>query len=385
MELKFSIQDLRHMQKLSLDSKISMSYSRIMDFAQEMGGWNNCYVSYSGGKDSTVLLHLCRTLYPHMKAIFDDTGLEEPSVRKLANETPNCEVVRPTMSFYQVLTEVGYPVVSKEVAECVEQARLNLDNIESKKCSYRLQKMLGTAKNKDGSKSLYNKDKYKCLLNAPFLISSTCCSIMKKKPLKEVNLKPIIGTLAEESKNRTTAWQKTGCNSFSGKVASRPLSFWTNQDILEYIQMNNLKIADCYGEVFRCDGKGNPDLLGDRLALSGVPRTGCVYCLLGITQDTFNGGINRLEHLRQTQPQLFDYCMRGGAFDNEGLWKPKNGLGMAFVIEWLNRNLSKTLKSGKVSLYIKGVDLSSYKSNIDKAFQELAELEPTRKIWLSKS
>jgi hypothetical protein len=63
------------------------------------------------------------------------------------------------------------------------------------------------------------------------------------------------------------------------------------------------------------------------------------------------------------------------------LWIPDKGLGLAFVIEWLNRNLSKKLKNGKTSLYIKGVDLSNYKKEIDSAFEKLAEIEGTRKKW----
>ena len=110
----------------------------------------------------------------------------------------------------------------------------------------------------------------------------------------------------------------------------------------------------------------------------------CIFCLFGSHLDTQNGGTNRFELLRQTDPQLFDYCMRGGKFDNEGLWKPHNGLGMAFVVEWLNRNLSKTLKSGKKSLFIKGIDLSNYQEQIDNAFEELAKIENTRKKWLKE-
>lgn len=104
--------------------------------------------------------------------------------------------------------------------------------------------------------------------------------------------------------------------------------------------------------------------------------------MFGSHLDTQKCGISRFELLRRTQPQLFDYCMKGGKFDAEGLWIPHNGLGMAFVIEWLNRNLSKTLKDGSVSKFMKGIDLSDYKEQIDKAFEELEKIEDTRKKWL---
>ena len=58
---------------------------------------------------------------------------------------------------------------------------------------------------------------------------------------------------------------------------------------------------------------------------------------------------------------------------------------MAFVIEWLNRNLSKTLKGGKKSLFIKGIDLSDYQQSINNAFEELERIEDTRKKWLKEN
>ena len=66
----------------------------------------------------------------------------------------------------------------------------------------------------------------------------------------------------------------------------------------------------------------------------------------------------------------------GGEFDTEGLWIPYKGLGMAFVIEWLNRNLTM----GKHK-FIEGVDLSDYKETVDKVFEELEKIESTRKKW----
>ncbi|MBR4002707.1 MAG: phosphoadenosine phosphosulfate reductase family protein [Clostridia bacterium] len=209
---------------------------------------------------------------------------------------------------------------------------------------------------------------------------------MKKGPMGELKEYPIIATMVEESKLREQAWLKSGCNSFDKKIQSKPLSFWTKQDVLEYLKLNNIKIAECYGEIIPVDKQGNPTFedLKDRYAFSGVQRSGCIFCLFGISQDTQKGGINRFEHLRITQPKLFDYCMRGGVFNDEGIWVPHKGLGLAFVIEWLNRNLSKTLKNGKKSLYIKGLDLSDYKQQIDEAFKKLEEIEPTRKKWLKE-
>ena len=105
----------------------------------------------------------------------------------------------------------------------------------------------------------------------------------------------------------------------------------------------------------------------------------CIFCMFGCHLDTQKGGINRFTLLKQTQPKLFDYCMRGGQFDEQGLWVPYQGLGMAFVIEWLNRNISKGKRK-----FIEGVDLTDYKDVIDKAFNELKRIEYTRKKWLKE-
>ena len=401
--------DLQELMALPLEIKIQKTIAKILEFYQKTNG--NCYLSCSGGSDSICLYHIIeqiKDISPNfdIPVVFDDTGLEEPSVRARALSIPNIKVVRPQMSFYQVLTQKGYPLISKETAECIKNARRYFDGrererdvlrtstnhsienyLELENIPQRVQKILGILKQRSSpNRSMFNKEKYKCLINAPFLISNECCNIMKKGPMGELKEYPIIATMVEESKLREQAWLKSGCNSFDKKIQSKPLSFWTKQDVLEYLKLNNIKIAECYGEIIPVDKQGNPTFedLKDRYAFSGVQRSGCIFCLFGISQDTQKGGINRFEHLRITQPKLFDYCMRGGVFNDEGIWVPHKGLGLAFVIEWLNRNLSKTLKNGKKSLYIKGLDLSDYKQQIDEAFKKLEEIEPTRKKWLKE-
>lgn len=208
--------------------------------------------------------------------------------------------------------------------------------------------------------------------------------IMKKKPMGKLKEKPIIATMTEESALREQVWLKQGCNSFEGKIESKPMSFWTKQDTLQYIKKYNLKIAEVYGEVVAVDKNNNlvVEELKDHYRFSGVQRTGCIFCMFGAHLDTLKNGTSRFALLKQHYPQLFDYCMRGGKFDEQGLWIPDKGLGMAFVIEWCNRNLSKKLKSGKTSLFYKGIDLSDYKEQIDNAFVELEKIEDTRKKWL---
>ena len=389
--------DLQELQQMSLSDKIQNTMAKLMEFYDGVNG--NCYISCSGGADSIVLYDIAKRFVEDIsprykfKVVFDDTGLEEPTVRATALAIPDVQVVKPEMPFIKVLTEIGYPLVSKEVSECVNNARLHLSGggmqdtseryVDLANLPQRVQKILGILPNQRGTPnaSRFNCVKYKPLINAPFRISNRCCDIMKKRPMGKLKEKPIIATMTEESANRKTAWLKTGCNSFTGKIASRPMSFWTKQDVLQYIKKYKVKIADCYGQVIPVDKDNNLTFeeIKDHYIFSGVQRSGCIFCMLGCHLDTRKGGINRFALLKQTQPKLFDYCMRGGRFDEQGLWVPYQGLGMAFVIEWLNRNISKGKRK-----FIEGVDLTDYKDVIDRAFKELEKIEPTRKKWLKE-
>lgn len=42
----------------------------------------NIYISFSGGKDSTVLLDIARKMFPNIPAVYFDTGLEYPELRE---------------------------------------------------------------------------------------------------------------------------------------------------------------------------------------------------------------------------------------------------------------------------------------------------------------
>lgn len=343
--------ELRLLQSLPLDVKIKKTRLRIREWVEEFGE-DGVYVSFSGGKDSTVLLDIVRKDYPNVESVFVDTGLEYPSVRQFALSKENVTKLRPTMNFRDVIIKYGYPVIGKEVSNVVCGAR-KLRNGKAK--TARMKMLNGELQDHDGNKSRYNCEKYKFLLNAPFDISDSCCNVMKKKPIKlyekETGNAPIIGQMAEESWKRTQGWIRSGCNGFGLKSPqSNPIAFWTEQDVLQYIHENNLTIADAYGQVVRDwdkDGlvKGQIDF-HEKLAeiipsyklpdyhykTTGCKRTGCVFCGFGITQDK-----QRFVRLSEQEPKLCDYVMRGGEFSDSGMWQPsKDGLGYWFVLEWLN-------------------------------------------------
>ena len=335
-----TIEFLMQRQSLPIEAKIIMAQRRIREWV-ECFDIDNSYVSFSGGKDSTVLLHIARQIYPNIKAIFCNTGLEYPELVRFAKAQENVQIIRPKMNFKDVIIKYGYPFISKEVAETVSQAKKN--HITGKYC-YRIEKLNGTAKDKNGNLSQYNMPKYKPLLDVKFNISQQCCDVMKKKPFRPYK-NAILGLTAEESNLRKQLWVKSGCNAFDNKKpTSNPLMVWTEQDILGYIKQYSLKIASIYGEV--------SDSECGKLKCTGVQRTGCIFCGFGCHLDTRKGGVSRFILLKSSHPKLYDYCMRGGEFVN-GLWQPSNdGLGMAYPIDELNRLYGKTWKSGKIKKFI---------------------------------
>ena len=245
----YSKEQLDELQRLPLSRKIQITTARIIEWYQHYDG--KVYVAFSGGKDSTVLLDIVRRLYPDVPAVFSDTGLEFPEVRQFAMSRKNVVVVRPEMNFRKVIEVYGYPVVSKRVADTVEYGH--------KPGSFRWKELHGEIIRSNGTPSEFNCEKWCYLLDAPFKVSSRCCNVMKKQPMKKYSKQtgrlPIIATMTEESRSRRATWLKQGCNAFSGKKpSSTPMSFWTEQDVLEYLYTYKIPYAPVYGEIIKTDG-----------------------------------------------------------------------------------------------------------------------------------
>lgn len=283
---------LAQRQSLPLEGKIAMSKEKINEWYEHYDG--DVYISFSGGADSTVLLDLVKNK-THLKdvpAVFINTGLEFPEVHHFA--VKNADVIlQPKYTFKEVIEKYGWPVISKEQAYYIYQART------TKSDKLRNLRLNG----RNGTNSYKISEKWKFLLNAPFKIHSQCCDIMKKNPAKkyekETGRHPYIGTMAEESRLRRQAYIKTGCNAFDNtRPTSTPLGFWTHQDILQYLKQEKLEYASVYGNIIE-DENG-------LLKFTGEPRTGCVFCAFGAHMEE---SPNKFERLKETHPKLYDYCM----------------------------------------------------------------------------
>jgi 3'-phosphoadenosine 5'-phosphosulfate sulfotransferase (PAPS reductase)/FAD synthetase len=305
-----TIEELQMRQALPLNLKVAMTKTRIREWVNEYGE-SGVYVSFSGGKDSTVLLDIVRQNYPNIPAVFVDTGLEYPEIREFVKTFDNVVWLKPKMTFKEVIEKYGYPFISKEVSECVYGARKYLtsilqeasldrqtdrqtDSTDTSTINYvelasilnqrmanksggnnqRLAIMLGMltkdqeikANIPSEDKSAYSQERYKFLLDCPWSISNRCCNVMKKEPShrynKETGRKPMTAQMASESRLRTQKWLQNGCNGFNLKQPiSNPMSFWTEQDVLLYIKQNNLPICSVYGEIVE-DRQGTDEVEG---------------------------------------------------------------------------------------------------------------------------
>lgn len=311
------------------------------------------YVSFSGGKDSTVLADLCArvcadygyTLY----LLFVNTGLEYPEIQKFVKDyvewlrntyeiEVQLDIVRPEMRFDEVVKKYGYPVINKRVAGYVYTAR-RLPN------SMRAKWLRGEEKTK-----FIAGGKYTYLIEAPFWSSSRCCDVMKKAPAKkyakQTGRKPLLASMASESLSRTNAWVQNGCNGFDmSEPVSNPMAFWTEQDVLHYLKKYGVPYCPVYGEIVSRDTDGNEyevsteylEMFGGlggvtELHTTGCDRTGCIFCAFGCHLEKEP---NRFQRLKKTHPRQYQYCIGGGEMAN-GKWQPSNeGLGLGKVLDYI--------------------------------------------------
>lgn len=128
MANKHTKEELQELQALPLKVKIMKTKLRIREWVNQYG-LNGVYVSFSGGKDSLALLHIAREIYPDIKAMHVNTTLEYPEIEKFVKTFDNVDIVKPELTFVEVIKKYGYPLISKEVAECVWGARKYLTQV----------------------------------------------------------------------------------------------------------------------------------------------------------------------------------------------------------------------------------------------------------------
>ena len=135
--MKHSADELKQWQMLPLEIKERMSLTRIIGWIHEYGV-EGVYEAFSGGKDSSVLSHLIHRALTQLgyedvvPRVYANTGLEWPSVRLFAQKHPNVVTIRPSKTFREVIIQYGYPIIGKEVSDCIDSARKFIDDWEKK-------------------------------------------------------------------------------------------------------------------------------------------------------------------------------------------------------------------------------------------------------------
>lgn len=242
----------------------------------------------------------------------------------------------------------GYPIISKEISQCICEARACPGGAQDIR-------MHGEYINPRNGKVQFNHKRYLPLMELPIMFSNKCCNYLKKKPAKqyekETGYHAITAEMAEESILRARSWIGTGCNAYSSngvkRPKSKPMSIFTEQDVLGLIFDNHIEIPSVYGDVVFDNN--------NCYYCTGCDRTGCVYCGYGVHLEK---GETRFQRLAKTHPRQYEYSIGGGQWiDNpdydatkigtnywnpKQIWVPdKNGLGMGKMFDMVNEVMGK--------------------------------------------
>lgn len=311
MDRDLKLQDWEFSQRkyLPYEVKLALSARRIWDWHDYYGG--NVFISFSGGLDSTVLVHMVENVLERkVPKVYVDTGLEFQQIREFVRSF-DTEILYPECSFRDVILDRGYPLVSKEVAAKIRKLRHG--NLSDR---YRNYLMNGDERGKLGKLP----ERWKFLITAPFDTSEECCLIMKERPLgryaRRTGRVPFIGITQDEGLMRQRQYNRTGCNAYNAKQPkSQPLGFWTKQDVLRYAVENRLRYCSVYGKIVFEKGL---------YRTTGEQRTGCIYCAMGCHLEKVP---NRYHRLRERDPKAYRYIMAPVS---------TGGLGFDFVLNHCN-------------------------------------------------
>lgn len=264
------------------NDKILWAKTRIKEFINEcqQDNINEITISFSGGKDSTVLLDLVLKTHQELKSkinlvIVYAAEITFPSTFKFINEVANkyqqkyqylknVQIIKPKLPWNEILEQKGYPIFSKQVSTLINRVKrartknnltqwfFGINQDKTSTARYKLSKnrlfllddnMLNNWPKLNNQKMKEYFKKY----NDHYFFSEKCCDNVKGN-LKHDNRPSFIGTMAIESQMRKKSWIEYGCNIYNKrKKKSRPISIWTSKDIWTYIKNNHLDVNPAYG------------------------------------------------------------------------------------------------------------------------------------------
>ncbi len=279
-----SPEELRERQKWTLDQKIDHSLGAIEQFYNYAKG--QIVVMFSGGKDSTVLLHLARRIYPQTKGIFVNTTNELSEILHFVKTVDNIDIVLPKVTFLHTVEKYGFPLISKKVAKAINY----LKHPSDKNKNVRNLVLTGMNSNGQSCPSYKLAKKWYFLTDEQFNLTHKCCDLLKHKPFQEYqkihHVFPLTGIMADNSQQRKGNYLRYGCNIMTGKnPIGRPLSIWNDDDIWEYIHRFKVPYCDVYDK--------------------GETNTGCAYCGFGCHLEKES----RFDRLKDREPKRYEQMM----------------------------------------------------------------------------
>lgn len=184
-------------------------------------GEDNFYISFSGGKDSTVLSALVDMALPgnQIPRVYANTGIELNMIRDfvfdMAKSDNRVFIIQPSTPIKQMLETDGYPFKSKMHSAYVKK-------YQNKGLGYKSVRAYIGIENTLSGRPMYRGCpkilKYQFTEENTLKISDACCMRMKEEPIQKwqkANNKPygIVGIMREEGGRRFSAQ----CLAFSGK------------------------------------------------------------------------------------------------------------------------------------------------------------------------
>lgn len=240
---------------------------------------NNSYISFSGGKDSTILHYLIDLALPNnnIPRLFLNTGIEYQDIRKYVQEMAKNDnriiVLNSGVNVKQMLEKDGYPFKSKEHSN--KLYRFNINGITPYITRYL------TGLEKDGSTTKFkcpNILKYQFSEKMDFKISDRCCFKLKKDVAHKwatENKRPI--TLTGMRKEEGGQRANINCTAFNGTKLYKfhPLLVVSEEFENEFIKRNNIKLCKLYYPPYnfeRTGCKGCPFALGLQEQLDAMEK-----------------------------------------------------------------------------------------------------------------
>ena len=224
---------------------------------------NNAYISFSGGKDSTILHYLIDMALPnnHIPRVFINTGIEYnyivDFVKELASKDDRFIILKPSQPIKPMLEKVGYPFKSK-----LHSHWLSIYNNSG--LTNAVKKYLGEI---EGNIKFIcpNILKYQFTKDFNIKCSEKCCTKLKKDPTKKwqkENNRSIV--LTGMRKEEGGAREKLTCiitDKQNKLVKFHPLVVVNDDFENWFIDKYNIKLCKLYREPFnfkRTGCKGCP-------------------------------------------------------------------------------------------------------------------------------